>query len=97
MRKKQSDKSDVPFFLWMTVIFIGLLAYNAPWPMPEERAYHTLEAHGFKREDVKIGGMAMFGCDHMKLRRKFTAVREGKQFEGRVCGNLLSGASVRID
>lgn len=82
--------------MWLFIIG-SFGAYAFPWRMSDERAYHTLEANGFKRESVQLGGLAFFGCDGMKLRRIFTVTRDGKQYEGRVCGNIFSGASVRID
>lgn len=90
-------KSIILAGLMWSFIIASLIAYVFPWRMSDERAYHTLEANGFKRENVQLGGIAFFGCDGMKLRRTFTVTRDGKQYEGRVCGNIFSGASVRID
>lgn len=93
MRIKSSILANL---MWLFII-ASFVAYICPWRMSEERAYHTLEANGFQRENVQLGGLAFFGCDDMKLRRTFTVTRDGKQYEGRVCGNIFSGASVRID
>lgn len=88
---------QIAVYLFLLAVIIAMAAALFPWRMSEERAYHTLEANGFKREDVTLKGIALIGCDGTKLRRKFTAVRDGRQYQGRICGTIFSGASVRID
>ena len=73
------------------------LALSGCMPMDAERATRALESSGM--HDVKLGGMAYFGCDEKDIfRQKFTATNAaGQHVSGVVCGGVFKGATVRFD
>jgi hypothetical protein len=76
--------------LALTVLLAGCL------PMGEVAATRALEGMGLT--DIKLTGIAYFGCGDDTFRQGFVATNQkGEQVSGVVCGGWLKGNTVRFD
>ena len=74
-----------------------VFALSGCFPMGEESATRAVEAMGLT--DVKIEGMAVFGCSNDdNFRSRFSATNpKGQRVTGVVCGGFFKGSTVRFD